>query len=311
MWTSINDIISIIHDVLWDNLGAFRIAGMAILGFLLALEFMEEAFDLASGRGFKLDKRLLKWMFCAVFIVGYPGLANAIWSSALGLGSQAIDGFTNIKQSILDQQAAAQQALNIWYFKLGWIAAFKAIPWMICFGLGIVLMIIALIIIYIMLAGAFASLAFVIVLGPFFIPFMMNDATRSIFINWISNIISYLVMIPMLGWAISISVNIFFDAANKTMLSFTGTPGFSHLLTLLLGPLTCIGIALNVPKVVSSLIGGGGGGAGGAMVGAAAAGAGMAIRGSGGGGATSGGASIVASTASGASSGANIQAAKS
>ena len=48
MWTSINDIITIIHDVLWDNLGSFRIAGMAILGFLLALEFMEEAFDLGK-----------------------------------------------------------------------------------------------------------------------------------------------------------------------------------------------------------------------------------------------------------------------
>jgi type IV secretory pathway VirB6-like protein len=301
------DVITIIHDVLWANLGAFRIAGTAIVGFLLALELMEEAFDLATGRGFKLDKRLLTYMFCAVFIVGYPILADAIWSSALGLGSKALDGFIQIKEQILTQTEAAMNAMNAacsGFF--GILSAIKALPSLICFGIGVLFMIIALIVIYIMLAGAFASLAFVIVLGPFFIPFILNPATRGMFISWVSNVISYLIMIPMLGWAISITVSIFFDAATKTMLSFSGKPGFSHLLTLLLGPLTCIGIAMNVPKVVSSLIGGGGG-AGGAMMGAAAAGAGMAIHGGSVGGGASGGTHKITSSSPG---GQNITASK-
>ena len=292
-WQSISQVVNIIHQVVWDHIGSAQLTGGAILTFLLALEIMGEAFDLSTGRGFKLDKRLVTWVFCAAFIGAYPQVANGIWSAATALGAQCFDGFTDIKQNILNQQEMASRAIAM-NMMGGILAVVRAIPAMIMFGLGILLMMVALMIIYVMLAGAFAALAFVIVLGPVFIPFMLNSITRGLFMHWVSSILSFFLMIPMYGWAITITVNIFFDAANTTMLSFTGMPNGSHLLTLILGPFTCIGIAMHVPKIAHSLLGGSGGAggdmiAGAASIGGAAGGARMIAARAGGGAAGGGG----------------------
>ena len=260
-WQGLEQIISIIHQVIWGYIGSVQVTGYSILVFLLALELLSQAFDLASGRGFKLDKILLNWLFAAAFITLYPQLADGIWSAAISMGTECINGFANIKSSILEQQQAAGQAMAL-SFGGGIISTLKAIPFMLMFGMGILIMILALLIIYVMLAGAFASLAFVLILGPMFIPFLLHPVTKGLFMNWVGATVSFLITIPMLGWAIQITVNIFFDAANTTMLSFAGSQGPSQLLTLLVGPITCIGIAMHVPKIAQSLIGGSGGSGG-------------------------------------------------
>ena len=296
-WQGIQQIIDIIHQVVWSYTSSAQVTGYSILAFLLALELMTQAFDLAAGRGFKLDKILVTWLFAAAFITLYSGrLDDAIWSAAQAMGQECINGFTDIKESILLQQQAAGQAMAI-AFGGSIISAIKGLPFMIMFGMGILVMMLALLVIYVMLAGAFASLAFVIVLGPIFIPFLLHPVTRGLFMNWVGALLSFLLTIPMLGWAIRITVNVFFDAANTTMLSFTGSSGPSHLLTLLVGPITCIGIAFHVPKIAQSLIGGSGGSGGDAVSGATqGAHMGMTASRMGGGGAAaaSGGGSVVA-----------------
>jgi type IV secretory pathway VirB6-like protein len=281
-WQGIAQIIEVIHNVTWPYIGPSQTTGYAIISFLLALELLSQAFDLATGRGFKLDKILVTCLFAAAFVTLYPRLANGVWSAANSMGQECINGFSDIKQNILEQQKSAAYAMALQSASGGIFGAIKAIPYMIMFGLGIIIMMLALLVIYVMLAGAFASLAFVLVLGPIFISFILHPVTRGLFMNWVGATMSFLLTIPMLGWAIAITVNIFFKSANTAMLSFTGSEGPSQLLSLLVGPITCIGIAFHVPKIAQSLIGGSGGSGGDAAAGAQS-GAMVAMRAGGGG----------------------------
>jgi type IV secretory pathway VirB6-like protein len=308
-WQGIAQIIEVIHNVTWPYIGASQTTGYAIISFLLALELLSQAFDLATGRGFKLDKILVTCLFAAAFVTLYPQLANGVWSAATSMGKECINGFSDIKQNILDQQKSAAQAMAIQSASYGIFGAIKALPFMIMFGMGIIVMMLALLVIYVMLAGAFASLAFVLVLGPIFISFFLHPVTRGLFMNWVGATISFLLTIPMLGWAIAITVNIFFKSANTAMLSFTGSQGPSQLLTLLVGPITCIGIAFHVPKIAQSLIGGSGG-SGGDAAAVSQSGAMMAMRGAGGGASAAASGGVAAAGGGAAGGGANIIAVK-
>ena len=282
------EIMGIVQGAVFPYIGSTCLVGGSILAFLLLLELLSEALDLSTGRGFKLDKRLVMLLFCAAFITLYPQLANGIWTSAMNtaagctselakIGKMYEESMRNIMQTKMMDNALSQMpgGAIISLFKIGDS---------IGFSIAQIIMMLSNILLFIMVIGAFAALGIVIIVGPIFIAFLMNSATRGIFLSWVRCVLSYFIMIPMMHWALAISAKIYFSAAGMQMTAQGGV-GFSHILALTIGPLVGLGIILHVPKIVAALIGGSGG-SGSEMVGAVAA-AGMtamyASRGSAGG----------------------------
>ena len=299
--TSLSNIIELIRNAIFPHISSTVLIGGTILAFLLALEIISEALDLSTGRGFKLDKRMVMLLFCAAFITLYPQLADGIWASARhtahGCTTAIAELGTKYEQAILaiHNNHAANAAKTAAGGMFGGITSLISGDLFQGIGMTIGMLLVQLtyILLYVMVLGAFASLAIVIAIGPIFVAFLLNSSTRGIFMNWVRCILSYILMLPMLHWALKISADIFFDAAKVTMNS-TGGFGFSHVLPLLIGPIMGIGIIMHVPKVTAALIGGSGG-SGSETIGAIAAGgmtAMYASRGSGGAAARSAGSAV-------------------
>jgi len=108
-------------------------------------------------------------------------------------------------------------------------------------------------------------------LAPIAFPFLLSDDLKDIFINWITNVISYSITFPL----IAIGINIIMHIQNELMYQKVMAAGELNFLQIaimsLIVSLTAIGIIMAAVKTARHLTGAGGGG------GVAVAGMGMAV----------------------------------
>lgn len=260
----IRSVVTEIWVVINGHLNFFTNAAVSILGFLLAIELINEALNIATGRGFQLDRKIMTWVVIAAIITGYPAIAGGIWKSAVLAGENMFSSYIKLAEKNIDANQKLEEIRNANRPKGGILKIFATLINSIFLFLvapfaGIFILI-SFMIIAIFVIGAYVCLALCLAVGPIFIIFFMSPLFRGIAVKWVSNVLSYLVMIPMLGIVIEICAHI----VTKPIMSVSELhtePG-AHLMALFLfGPILSVGIVLHVPKLIKGLLNTGGAGA--------------------------------------------------
>jgi hypothetical protein len=107
------------------------------------------------------------------------------------------------------------------------------------------------------IAGALTILAMNLTLGPIFIALAFDRDFRSISMNWFSATLSYFLLMPLYGAAMTAAAAIAGAGINPDM---AGPASTGQLWAQLIGPFLSLGIVFSVNKLVNSLVGGAMGG---------------------------------------------------
>jgi|GEM_PF-4359034 len=238
----------------------------SILAILVIIEIIREAIDMASGRGFALDRRVI-----AFFVAGFAALAvyspvaDSIYKGArTGLNGQ-ITQVDALNQKVVHQ---VKNALDLGSSgNLGVIAnVFNGgVLGGVLRGVGIPVVVIILIFLFfatnLIIFGMFGGLIFTLHCGPIFIVFLAMEETRNWFFIWLSHIISYIVQIIFLSAALEVANKIIGDSLD-TLDSLTYAQ-MEHMvpkfLDAIIGPLFAVAVLFISMRVARSLTGGAGG----------------------------------------------------
>jgi hypothetical protein len=235
----------------------------AILALLIMFELLEEALDIASGRGFNLDKKLITYAIVFAFLIGYPRVSHGLWNTsqkitivdkmhqgAIHLINKEVVKKANEFKNILKSANNGDILKN----KIQMMDTFLLIN---MFGINFIGFI---------FLGIQLSFALTLYLGPLFIVFFMSPLFRNTGMTWINNTLSYFLALPISVLAVNIMAKIYLLATpiimseleNKIQSkSIESTDLF--LLLLFLIPFLIVFVMISFIKVVMSLLGGSGG----------------------------------------------------
>jgi hypothetical protein len=146
-------------------------------------------------------------------------------------------------------------------------------------GLSIIISSLATFLCYMLImlciAGSLTILAMNLTLGPIFIALAFDRDFRSTAMNWFSATLSYFLLMPLYGAAITAAAAI---AGAGISTQIVGPTSSGQMWAQLIGPFMSIGIVFSTNKIVNSLVGGAmGGGLASSVMGVASIVPGMAM----------------------------------
>jgi type IV secretory pathway VirB6-like protein len=247
-----------------EYLQTFAEVALSIVALLLAIELVKAGIKLASGGGVDLWV-IGTYVFVALAIAQYGTIVEAIINSELLISNDIIDTTIQYKKDSSDllgdyitmQQAKEAEEDVSWYDisghidKLGVALSFMVVQ---------VFNSITMFIIDFLYASQFFAFMMILMVGPMFIAFGLSEATRSLCMGWIGNVLGYFLIMIFMAVAAKMVYAINVDSI-KTM-TIEGTPGWAALIPAIGRALIAGGLAISVPQAGKSLAGimGGGGG---------------------------------------------------
>jgi hypothetical protein len=245
----------------------FMSLAQIIFFVILALELMKEALNIAQGKEHNLVGKLLRYGMVGVLIGLAPGIMKAFQKIPL-------DTLDLIE---FDRAAAEEQfkALMRMYQEksfLGqlWSSAkdFMVSPLTLLSQLMYYVASIITTMTYVIYVFIFNV---VLALAPVAFPFLLSDDLKEIFLNWITNVLSYTLTFPLLALGINIVVTLQLELVNIKQDGDGNLNFFQIAIMGLTVAMSATGIIFAAAKTAKNLTGSGGGGE------AAAAGFAMAV----------------------------------
>ena len=238
--------------LVYDALGA------VIWAFLLFKVFLTEGIQVASGNRTELPKILVKYLFVAAMFTVWPMASNHIFDAVVALanmffpdmGTLLVRLGNSMELMRASEQAAAQE-LGLFSMLMGTLQNLTA--GLIFSALGMIVLFICYMLILLSVMGAITILAMNLVLGPVFFALAFDRDFRSIAIHWFSAVLSYFLLIPLYGAAITIAVAIV-GAAIPT--EIIGLSSVAQVSAQLFGPFMAVAVVFSTNKVVNSLVSG-------------------------------------------------------
>jgi type IV secretory pathway VirB6-like protein len=247
-----------------EYLNTFAEVAISIVALLLAIELVKAGIKLASGGGVDLWV-IGTYLFVALAISQYGTIVDALINSEYLISNDIINTTILYKQDSSDllgdyitmQQAKEAEEDVSWYDisghidKLGVALSFMVVQ---------VFNSITMFIIDFLYASQFFAFMMILMVGPMFIAFGLSEATRSLCMGWIGNVLGYFLIMIFMAVAAKMVYAINIDSI-KTM-TIEGTPGWAALIPAIGRALIAGGLAIAVPQAGKSLAGimGGGGG---------------------------------------------------
>ena len=232
--------------------------GGVIWAFILFKVFLTEGIHVASGNKTELPKILVKYLFVAAMFTVWPIASDHIFDGVLALANMFFPDIDTLlvrlgasMELMRAREQAAVQELGLVWMILGTVQNLTA--GVIFSALGMIVLFVCYMLILFSILGSLTILAMNLVLAPVFFALAFDREFRSIAIHWFSAILSYFLLLPLYGAAITIAIAI---AGATVPTQIIGLSSIAQVTAQLLGPFMAVGVVFSVNKVVNSLVGG-------------------------------------------------------
>lgn len=262
---NLSDLLTTLWAALRGNLGSghdfivvYTALGALLWAFLLFKIFLQEGIQIAAGHGTELPKILVKYLFVAGMFAIWPQASNSIFSAINALATMfypSLNGLLDTMAASMNVMGGGQQAAansqglvstvlgTVYNFTLGSILV----------GIGTIILFLCYALIMINIAGSLTILAMNLVLGPVFFALAFDRDFRSHAMHWFSAVLSYFMLIPLYGAALTVAAAI---AGAAVPANLFGLPSGAQVAAQLIGPLMSVGVVFSTNKIVNALVGG-------------------------------------------------------
>jgi hypothetical protein len=238
--------------LVYDALGAI------IWAFLLFKVFITEGLNIASGNKTELPRILVKYLFVAGMFAIWPMASNHVFSAVAALAdmffpdvSTLLAQLANSMELMRSSEQAAARELGLLSMIMGTIQNLTA--GIIFSAIGMIVLFLCYMLILLCVMGSLTILAMNLLLGPVFFALAFDKDFRQIALHWFSAVLSYFLLIPLYGAAVTIAVAIV-GATIPTEL--IGLSSVAQVTAQLFGPFMAVAVVFSVNKVVNTLVGG-------------------------------------------------------
>ena len=254
-------------DLLWnalrgrtggiDFIAVYTALAAVLWGLLLFKVFMTEALQVATGHQTELPRIFVKYMFVAGMLAAWPMASDSLFNGIKVLAdtfypnlNDLLDTMYGAMEVVHANQQAEEQ--NLAEMVVGALYNFSMVS-IAMSAIGFLCMFLCYALILLNVMGSLTILAMNLVLGPVFFALAFDKDFRSHASHWFSAVLSYLLLLPLYGAALTVAATIA-GAAQPTNLF--GLPSSTHVMAQLLGPLMAVGVVFSTNKVINALVGG-------------------------------------------------------
>ncbi len=241
-----------------DFILVYTALGALLWAFLLFKVFLQEGLQVAMGHGSELPKILVKYLFVAGIFAVWPRAADRVFAA---VGTLARTFYPSLN-SLLDIMAGSMAFLEggqqttansqgLVSTVLGTLYNFTLGSLLMLLGIAVLFLCYALILVNI--AGSLTVLAMNLVLGPVFFALAFDREFRSHAQHWFAAVLSYFVLIPLYGAALTVAAAIAGAAVQPNLF---GLPSSAQVMAQVIGPLMAVGVVFSTNKIVNALVGG-------------------------------------------------------
>lgn len=236
----------------------------SIFILLFIFEILREAINISTGKGIDLASKLLVVFFVGSILLGYGKFSRGIYRAAVDISETVVTDFGNInkriEESYLKGSKRHEAALEKSGDEAGFFEGFFiGMVTAILSGISLMIMFFIMILILVFIAGAYASLALVLAVGPVFVSMLVSGEFRSIGVKWALICLAYLLMIPIYIMVMRMMIDLFGqNAYNRTILnpsSLSVSASVEQMILLMAGPLISLGLVFSVSRIVDQIIG--------------------------------------------------------
>ena len=241
----------------------YNTIGLTIWGFLAFKVFATEAIHVSMGDRTELPKILVKYVIFIGIFFTWPRIADGLFMGCV----QLVQWTFPTGGDLLDTAAVSMQRMasveevntSLWSLTslLSPMGATGIVGGLLWNGISIIIasfvMFLCYMLIMICVAGSLAVLAMNLTLGPVFIALSFDKDFRSIAMNWFSATLSYFLLMPLYGAAMTAAAAIAGAGINPDMVGPSST---GQLWAQLIGPFMSLGLVFSTNKLVNSLVGG-------------------------------------------------------
>src|SRR5688572_1696620 len=262
---SVSQLLSTVWSALRGTLGGgqdfvvvYTALGAILWAFLLFKVFLQEGLQVATGHHSELPKILVKYLFVAGMFAIWPEASNSIFSAVSLLAATFYPNLDSLLDTMagsmgfmeVSQQAAANSQ-GLVSTVLGTLYNFTFGSLLVLIGMIVLSLCYALILINI--AGSLTILAMNLVLGPVFFALSFDRDFRGHAQKWFAAVLSYFMLIPLYGAALTVAAAI---AGAAVPTNLYGFPSGAQTMAQIIGPLMAVGVVFSTNKIVNALVGG-------------------------------------------------------
>jgi len=239
-----------------DFVAVYTALGAVLWGLLLFKVFLAEGLSVATGNRTELPKILVKYLLVAGMFAAWPMASDSLFAGVKALAEAfypSLDTLSSTFSGAMQTMHANQQAdgQGLAGAVLGYM--YNHAMGNVLGAIGLAAMFLCYILILLNVMGSLAILAMNLVLGPVFFALSFDRDFRSHASHWFAAVLSYLVLLPLYGAALTVATTVA-GAAMPTNLF--GLPSGAQVMAQLLGPLMAVGVVFSTNKVVNALVGG-------------------------------------------------------
>lgn len=240
-----------------DYVEVYTALGAIIWAFLLFKTFLQEGLQVASGERTELHKILIRYVAVAGAFFAWPVVSDRIFGAVSALVQMFYPSLTSVITELMNKQLFLNHSLAGQESTEGLVSTILGVTYnmslgLVFTGLGIVVLIVCCLIILLCIMGSVTILAMNMVLAPVFFALAFDKSTINIAQKWFTTMLSYFMLLPLYGAALSLAVAIQASAGALP----TGSPGAGQVFAQILGPVLALGVVLATNKIVAAYVGG-------------------------------------------------------
>ncbi len=266
MTQMLENLIKIFGDSIFEYLDVFLPLGGSVFFLLIVIEILKEAIDITNGQGVNLGKKLILILFIGTILLNFNGLSKEIYSGAVIVGKEMVPRFEEVNNWInegYERGVEGQRAsLELDRESGGSLTGFfLSVVLAILSGLGLLFIYLAMVLILVFIAGAYASLALTLVIGPVFIAMFLSPDLRGSGIKWAVILLSVFLTIPAYMMIMKITASLYSGSVdiNNSTIDDPSSRSMSNTIEsigiMMVNPLLTFGLIFSVSKIVGSLTG--------------------------------------------------------
>jgi hypothetical protein len=262
---NLSDLLNTLWQALRGNLGGgqdfvvlYTALGAILWAFLLFKIFLQEGIQIASGHHTELPRILVKYLFVAAMFAIWPQASNSIFTAVRALATMFYPSLNELFDTMSEAmilmgggQQAASNSQGLVSTVLGTVYNFTLGSLFV--GIGTIVLFLCYGLIMINIAGSLTIMAMNLVLGPVFFALAFDRDFRSHALHWFAAVLSYFMLIPLYGAALTVAAAIAGAAIPTNLFGF---PSGAQVAAQVLGPLMAVGVVFSTNKIINALVGG-------------------------------------------------------
>jgi len=241
-----------------DFIFVYDALGAIIWAFLLFKVFLTEGLSVASGNKTELPRILIKYLFVAGMFAIWPVASTHVFNAVASLADMFFPDLStllvrlgNSMELMRSAEQAAAQEVGLISMIVGTIQNITA--GLIFSAIGMLVLFICYMLILLCIMGSLTILALNLLLAPVFFALAFDKDFRQIALHWFSAVLSYFLLIPLYGAAVTIAVAIVGAAVPTEII---GLSSVAQVTAQLFGPFMAVAVVFSVNKVVNTLVNG-------------------------------------------------------